>query len=130
MSNVPIASSRVAASLLAIIALAAFMPNTSRAGTVSTTYTFAAKKLDGFQNTFSRDFAVNAAQFNPALGKLNSVDVVFSMTLEVDATSTVVGDSMSASGGGGPSFNTQGFNGFGLFAPATSTKTGPFSGSD
>jgi hypothetical protein len=130
MPSVRISSARTAASLLGIIALAAFMPSTSRAGTVSATYNFDAQTLDGFQNTFSRDFSVNAAQFNSTLGKLNSIEVVLSITLEVNATSQLVGDSMGASGGGGPSFNSQGFNGFSLFAPATSTKTGPISASD
>ena len=130
MSNVRIASSRVTAFLLSIIAFLALMPNTSRAGTVSTTYKFDAQTLDGFQNSLSRDFSVNAAQFDSALGNLNSIDVVVSITLEVNATSTVVGDSMSASGGGAPGFNGQDFNGFSVGAPATSTKTGPFSASD
>ena len=130
MGNIWIASSRATAALLGIIALLVLMPTSSRAGAVSTVYTFDAQTLDGLQPTLSRDFAQSVAQFNPSLGTLNSIVVAFSMTITDNATSPLVGDAMEASGGASPVFNGQGLLGFSVNASATSTKSGPFSATD
>jgi hypothetical protein len=127
MFGAPISSSRAAASLFAIIAFAAFMPNTARAVTISTTYTFASSTIDGFHpaaSGISHDFLANATKFNPALGTLDSVGVFWSITLQATATQTsgAPGDGFGAGGGNAVSFNGQDYSGFSLSVNGTTTQ--------
>jgi hypothetical protein len=124
MIRASILSSRVTASLLALIALAAFMPNPSRAAQISTTYNFTPFTIDGFQSSFSHDFSVNVQDFNPALGTLDSIGVSMSMTLQATATQTsgTPGDGFGGGGGAAPSFNGQSFEGFSLNVSGTTTQ--------
>jgi hypothetical protein len=120
-----ISPSRAAAFLLALIAFAAFLPGTSRAVTISTTYTVTSFTIDGFQDTdFLHDLSVNAEKFNPALGTLDSIGVFWTVTLQATAsqTSGTPGDGFGGGGGGAPNFNGQSSVGFSLDVNGTTTQ--------
>ncbi|HEX4055343.1 MAG TPA: hypothetical protein VHX86_13850 [Tepidisphaeraceae bacterium] len=123
MVTTRISSSRAAGCLLAIIALAALIPSTSLAATISTTYNLTSLTLDGFQFEL-HDFTVDATQFNPALGALDSIDVVWSITNELTATQTSgnIGDSLESQSSGLVFFNGQNYDGITLPNPASATQ--------
>jgi hypothetical protein len=133
MISFHISRSRAASFLLALITVAASLPNTSRAATLSTTYNFPAFTIDGFQSSLSHEFAVNVQDFNPALGTLDSIGVSVSMTLQAAATQTsgTPGDGFGAGGGAAPTFDGQSFEGFSLDASGDVTQLNqPFTVSD
>jgi hypothetical protein len=103
--------------ILALVLAAAALGTHARAATISNTYTLT--PLVASPGAISNTFSATAPQFNPLLGTLNSVTVVWAMTLNAAGEDDGTGQgSIGVSGGGPTTLNGFAYSGFGFGAAA------------